>query len=79
MMLWSESWNISTRLRPRSFAALQAISAVARACASGLSERPIGRDAQAHRYFECTLARARHDALGGGTDLLGDRRGRFHA
>ncbi len=33
MMLWSVSWKISTRLRPRSFAALQAISALARPCA----------------------------------------------
>jgi hypothetical protein len=42
MMLWSESWNVSTRLRPRSLAALQAISAVASACASELSEPEIG-------------------------------------
>src|ERR1700677_3899078 len=29
MMLWSESWKTSTRLRPRSLAALQAISGAA--------------------------------------------------
>ena len=79
MMLWSESWNISTRLRPRSLAALQAISAVASACASALSERPMGATPEAHRDFEGALSGARHDGGGRGTDVFGDGRGRVHA
>ena len=48
-----------------------------------MRERVVGtadrRDAETYRYFECALSGARHDALGRGTDLLGDRRGRLHA
>ena len=61
MMLWSESWNTSTRLRPRSLAALQAISAVASACARALSARPTGATPMLTGDLEGSLAGARHD------------------
>ena len=74
MMLWSESWNISTRLRPRSLAALQAISAVASACASGLSERPIGATPRHTDTSKEPWPARGTMARGGGADLLGDHR-----
>ena len=64
MMLWSASWNTSTRSRPRSFAALQAISALASPCARRFLRfrRQLG-DAHADRDLHRAVA-ARVGELG---------------
>ena len=51
-MLWSPSKYVSTRLRPRSFAALQAISADASACDSGMVAVDDVRHAEAGGHFD---------------------------
>jgi hypothetical protein len=75
-MLWSASWNDSTRSRPRSFAALQAISAVASACESGCFERERDRrDADAGADLERSVGPRLRQLGRACPDVLGDAGG----